>query len=89
EHAERMAATRTLAHDAGDGDPLERLRVAGIALRAAGENVAHAGTVSLAHRALWGSPSHRANVLGSYARLGVGVVRDANGDAWVVEEMVR
>ncbi|HEY1696904.1 MAG TPA: CAP domain-containing protein [Polyangiaceae bacterium] len=89
EHAERMASTRTLAHDAGDGDPLERLRVAGVPFRAAGENVAHAGTVPLAHRALWGSPSHRANVLGAYTRLGVGVVRDENGDAWVVEEMAR
>lgn len=89
EHALRMAAAHTLAHDAGDGDPLERLRVAGVAFRAAGENVAHAGTVPLAHRALWGSPSHRANVLGSYARIGVGVVRDEKGDAWVAEEMVR
>jgi uncharacterized protein YkwD len=88
-HAERMAATHDLAHDAGDGDPVQRLQVAGIPARDLGENVAHAGTIPLAHRALWSSPSHRANVLGRFTRMGVGVVRDGKGDVWAVEEMVR
>jgi uncharacterized protein YkwD len=86
EHAKRMAAAHELAHDAGDGDPLERLRDAGLDPSRAGENVAHAASVSLAHRALWASPSHRANLLGrDYDRLGVAVVRDEHGDAWAVE----
>jgi uncharacterized protein YkwD len=85
-HAARMATTRELAHDAGDGDPVGRLRAAGLEPRDSGENVAHAATVPLAHRALWTSPSHRANLLGrDYAALGVAVVRDEHGDAWVVE----
>lgn len=85
-HATRMAATRELAHDAGDGDPLERLHDAGLDPRDAGENVAHAATVPLAHRALWASPSHRGNLLGrEYDRVGVAVVRDEHGDAWAVE----
>ena len=85
-HARRMATAHELAHDAGDGDPLERLRNAGLDPRDAGENVAHAATVPLAHRALWASPSHRANLLGrGYDRLGVAVVRDEHGDVWAVE----
>ena len=88
-HAERMASTHDLAHDAGDGDPVQRLQVAGIPARDLGENVAHAGTIPLAHRALWSSPSHRANVLGRFNRMGVGVVRDGKGDVWAVEEMIR
>jgi uncharacterized protein YkwD len=86
EHATRLAAAHELVHDAGDGDPLERLHAAGLEPRQAGENLAHATSVPLAHRALWASPSHRANLLGrEFERLGVGVVRDAQGDAWVVE----
>lgn len=89
EHATRMAAAHVLAHDAGDGNPVERLRDAGIEVRDAGENVAHAATISLAHRALWASPSHRANLLGAFAKQGVAVVRDEQGDVWAVEEMIR
>jgi uncharacterized protein YkwD len=86
DHAARMARARQLAHDAGDGDPLDRLREAGIEAPFAGENVAHASTVSLAHRALWASPSHRWNLLRrEFDRVGIGVVRDSHGDAWVVE----
>jgi uncharacterized protein YkwD len=51
-----------------------------------GENVAHATTVALAHRALWASPSHRANLLRrEFESVGVAVARDDRGDAWVVE----
>jgi uncharacterized protein YkwD len=86
DHASRMAATHELAHDAGDGDPLERMRQAGLDPHLAGENVAHAATLPLAHRAIWASPSHRLNLLGrGYDRMGVGVVRDDRGELWVVE----
>jgi hypothetical protein len=88
-HAARMLAAGDLAHDAGDGDPASRIRAAGLDAREAGENVARAATLSLAHRATWASPSHRANLLGRYDRLGVAVVRDARGDAWIVEELAR
>ena len=88
-HAARMLASGDLAHDAGDGDPGARIRAAGLDAREAGENVARAATLSLAHRATWASPSHRANLLGRYDRLGVAVLRDARGDAWIVEELAR
>lgn len=87
EHARRMASTGQLAHDVGTGDPLERLRAAGVDVRDVGENVAHSASVALSHRAMWTSPSHRANMLRrDFDRIGVGVVRDAQGQVWAVEE---
>ena len=86
DHAGRMAAARTVAHDTGDGDPTTRLQRAGLSARDAGENVAHAPTVALAHRALYASPSHRVNLLrADFDRVGIGVVRDADGSVWVTE----
>ena len=86
EHAARMAAARELAHDVGDGDPAARLRDAGLGGTQVGENVAHASSVALAHRALWASPSHRANMLRrDFDRVGIAVVNGDHGDAWVVE----
>jgi uncharacterized protein YkwD len=86
EHAAQMARANQLAHDAGDGAPSERLRAAGLDAADAGENVAQAPTLALAHRATWASPSHRANILGrAYDRMGVGVSRDGQGDVWIVE----
>jgi uncharacterized protein YkwD len=86
DHAHRMAAARTVAHDAGDGDPTERLQAAGLVAQAVGENVAHAGSVTLAHRSLWASPSHRANMIRrDFERVGVAAERDDRGDVWIVE----
>ncbi|HEX4340120.1 MAG TPA: CAP domain-containing protein [Polyangiaceae bacterium] len=89
EHAEAMRASHLLAHDAGDGGPLERLRRNGLAAAIAGENVAHESSVVRAHRALWASPSHRGNLLDTrFASLGVGVAPDHDGAVWVCEIFV-
>jgi hypothetical protein len=85
-HAERMMRAKKLGHDVGDGDPKERLERAGIALSQVGENVAHAANLVLAHRALWGSPSHRDNILHPrFDRVGIGVSADADGSVWVTQ----
>jgi len=89
-HAERMRARGTVAHDIGDGDPVARLEEAGLSARLVGENAAHAASVVLAHRALYGSPSHRANLLkGEFDRVGVGVVAGEDGSVWAVEMFAR
>ncbi|HKQ68691.1 MAG TPA: CAP domain-containing protein, partial [Polyangiaceae bacterium] len=62
-HAERMMRAGVLAHDVGSGDPRARAEAAGSTAVEIGENVAHARTTALAHRALWASPSHRQNML--------------------------
>lgn len=85
-HAKKMATAKTVGHVVGDGDPTSRLRDAGLSARDAGENVAHAATVVLAHRALYASPSHRANLLrAEFDRVGLGVVDDPDGSVWVAE----
>lgn len=47
-----------------------------------GENVGYGGSVSGLHDAFMNSSGHRANILGAYNRLGVGVVVQ-NGTIWV------
>ena len=89
-HAQRMKAARVVGHDVGDGDPAQRLQAAGIDARDAGENVAHAQSVQLAHRALWASPSHRQNLQRpGFDRIGVAVLDDADGSVWVAEVFAR
>jgi uncharacterized protein YkwD len=56
-------------------DPFDRMRSAGVSFHAAGENLALAQTLEIAHRNLMNSPGHRANILNpSYGRLGIGVI---------------
>jgi uncharacterized protein YkwD len=86
EHAERMRDTHLLAHDVGDGDLLTRLGTTRFDARVVGENVAHAKTVALAHRALHASPSHRMNLLrADYTHFGVATTRAADGSVYVCE----
>lgn len=85
EHAARMASEQVLAHDAGDGDPADRIRAVGLSVRLVGENVARAPSLGTAERLLWASPSHRANILGPrFDRVGLGMA-GGRGDVWIVE----
>ena len=63
------------AHLGQDGSsPFDRMRAGGVNFRAAGENLALAPTVQVAHDGLMNSPGHRANILnGRYRRIGIGV----------------
>ncbi len=89
-HAQRMKDAHTIGHDVGDGDPAQRLQNAGLSARESGENVAHAQNVLLAHRALWQSPSHRANLQhAEYDAFGVAVLDDPDGSVWVAEVFAR
>lgn len=55
--------------------PFDRLREAKISFLAAGENLAFAKTLSIAHEGLMNSPGHRANILNpAFGRLGIGIL---------------
>ena len=85
-HTRAMIAAHRVAHDLGDGDPEERARAAGIDASTLGENVAHASTAALAHRALYESPSHRANLVKrSFEELGIAAMPGPDGSIWVTE----
>jgi uncharacterized protein YkwD/uncharacterized membrane protein required for colicin V production len=60
--------------DQSGATPFDRMRVGGAAFRAAGENLALAPTVQIAHDGLMSSPGHRANILNPrFRRVGIGV----------------
>lgn len=86
-HAAAMIASKNLAHDAGDGDPVARFENANLSARIVGENVAHAESVKKAEDSLEASPSHRENLISrEFDHVGVAAVTDADGSVWVVEE---
>ncbi len=58
------------------GSPFDRLRSARIPFLIAGENLAYAPSVEIAHQGLMNSPGHRANILRpEFGRVGIGVQR--------------
>lgn len=75
-HSQDMFAKGYFAHDNLEGkDPFDRMRGAGVPFRAAGENLALAQTVEIAHVNLMNSPGHRANILNpSFGRVGIGIL---------------
>lgn len=53
----------------------DRIRKAGVRFLTAGENLALAPTLTLAHNGLMNSPGHRANILNkAYGRVGIGIL---------------
>ena len=75
-HSTDMFARGYFAHDTPEGrDPFDRMRAANVRFVTAGENLALAPTVPVAHRGLMNSPGHRANILHSqFGRLGIGIM---------------
>lgn len=57
----------------------EMLKRFGYRYSAAGENIAHHANVDKAQAAFMSSSGHRKNILGSWTKVGVGIVTDANG----------
>ena len=75
-HSQDMFAKGYFAHDNLEGkDPFDRMRAYNIRFTAAGENLALAQTVEIAHVNLMNSPGHRANILNpSFGRVGIGIL---------------
>lgn len=74
-HSADMFQRGYFSHIGPDGEtPFDRMREGGVRFATAGENLAMAPTVRIAHRGLMESPGHRANILrGSFRRVGIGV----------------
>jgi uncharacterized protein YkwD len=67
-----------------------RLSVAGIQVKALGENIVMETSVKRAHRSLMESPEHRRNVLSKdYDRVGIGIVRDDKGFLFATQDFGR
>ena len=75
-HSADMFARGYFAHDTPEGlSPFDRMRAANVRFLTAGENLALAPTLSVAHTGLMNSPGHRANILRrEFGRVGIGVM---------------
>lgn len=75
-HARDMFNRGYFAHETPEGiDPFQRMDAAGITYRTAGENLALAPSLDIAHEGLMNSPGHRANILNTqYNKVGIGVL---------------
>jgi uncharacterized protein YkwD len=71
-----MFARGYFSHHTPDGkDPFDRMREGEVRFRTAGENLALAPTLQIAHNGLMDSPGHRANILRpQFGRLGIGIL---------------
>ncbi|HEX5603380.1 MAG TPA: CvpA family protein [Pyrinomonadaceae bacterium] len=76
QHSTDMFARGYFAHDTPEGlSPFDRMNKAGVRFLTAGENLALAPTLPLAHTGLMNSPGHRANILRpQFGRVGIGVM---------------
>jgi uncharacterized protein YkwD len=75
-HSRDMFARGYFSHVTPDGkDPFDRLRGAGVRYLNAGENLALARNLPMAHQGLMDSPGHRANILRpQFGRVGIGII---------------
>ena len=75
-HSNDMFVRGYFAHLDPDGkNPFQRMKEANISFNTAGENLALAQTVEIAHTNLMHSPGHKANILHpSFGRVGIGIM---------------
>jgi uncharacterized protein YkwD/uncharacterized membrane protein required for colicin V production len=75
-HSADMFARGYFAHDTPEGlSPFDRMKAANVRFLTAGENLALAPTIPIAHTGLMNSPGHRANILRrEFGRVGIGVM---------------
>lgn len=75
-HSKDMFAKGYFSHiDLEGKSPSDRIKEAHVRFLTAGENLAYAHTLSIAHTGLMNSPGHRANILSKdYGRLGIGIM---------------
>ena len=87
-HSTDMFVRGYFAHDTPEGlSPFDRMRDAHVGFLTAGENLALAPTLSIAHTGLMNSPGHRANILRpQFGRLGIGIMDGGRRGLMVSQE---
>jgi uncharacterized protein YkwD len=75
-HSADMFSRGYFAHNTPENkSPFDRIRESNVRFRTAGENLALAPTVPIAHTGLMNSPGHRANILRpQFGRVGIGIL---------------
>ena len=87
-HSTDMFARGYFSHYTPEGlDPFERMKEANVRFRTAGENLALAPTLQIAHTGLMNSPGHRANILNPhFGRVGIGIMDGGRRGIMVSQE---
>ena len=87
-HSREMLEMGYFSHTSPvSGTPADRLAAAHISFRSAGENLAYAPSVQIAHQGLMNSPGHRANILSpDFHRVGIGVLVAPDGERMFTQE---
>jgi uncharacterized protein YkwD len=87
-HSADMFARGYFSHYTQEGeDPFQRMKDADIKFRTAGENLALAPTLEIAHTGLMNSPGHRANILNpNFGRVGIGILSGGRRGIMVSQE---
>lgn len=89
-HSKDMFQRGYFSHYSPEGkSPFDRIRNNGIKFRIAGENLALAQNLSLAHQGLMESPVHRANIEHqSYGKVGIGIL-DGGYNGLMITQLFR
>jgi len=76
QHSVEMFQLKYFGHQSPSlGSPFDRLQAAKISYTRAGENLAYARSVAIAHRGLMESPGHRENILRpEFTKVAIGVI---------------
>ncbi len=87
-HSADMFSRGYFSHFTPEGnDPFDRMRAADVRFRVAGENLAIAPTLQIAHTGLMNSPGHRANILTArFGRVGIGIMTGGRRGLMVSQE---
>jgi uncharacterized protein YkwD len=87
-HAADMFVRGYFSHNSPEGtDPFMRMKQSGITYRTAGENLAHAASLPLAHNGLMHSPGHRKNILNPrFGRVGIAILDAGEKGLMFVQE---
>jgi uncharacterized protein YkwD len=88
QHSADMFARGYFSHYTPEGiDPFQRMQAADVRFRTAGENLALAPTLQIAHTGLMNSPGHRANILNpNFGRVGIGIMDGGRRGIMVSQE---
>jgi len=87
-HSQDMWERSYFSHYTPEGkDPFERMKDGHVDYRTAGENLALAPTLQIAHTGLMNSPGHRANILNpNFGRVGIGIMNGGRRGLMVSQE---
>ena len=85
DHSDEMAASNSIFHDSNLSNEAATLGC----WTKVGENVGRGPSVGAIHNGLMNSPTHRANILGDFDALGVGVKISAEGTVYVTQRFLK